>query len=319
MQKSNSKSIGNSAIISCIGSGLIGGGWAAYFLAQGRDVVAWDPAPDGEDRLRKLIDDAWPHLSAMGLAPDAAKERLRYASTLESAVKDVGFIQESAPEVLDVKQTLLAEIDAAAPTDTIIASSTSGFPVTLLQEKATYPERIVAGHPFNPSYLIPLVEVAGGKQTSPEIIDNTVAFYEGLGKTVIRLNREVTGFVANRLQEAIWREASHMVAADEATVEEIDAAIVNGPGLRWAIYGPCMTYHLAVRNGGMEVLLERLSDGRADAYTRASMPDITDELKQKLIEGCKSEQGKRSTNDLIIERDQKLVTILKALQENARR
>lgn len=299
-----------SLTITCIAGGLIGGGWAAYFLSQGHNVIAWDPADDGESRLRAQVVEAWPHLERLGLAEGASPDRLTYTNDLNAAVKNADFIQESAPEILSLKQDLMAEIDAAAPLDCIIASSTSGLLMTEMQAKTTHPARFVVGHPFNPVYLMPLVEVVGGKNTAPAVVDRAAALYERMGKVVIKMDREVTGFVANRLQEAIFREAAHMIAASEATPEEIDTAIVNGPGIRWALHGPCMTYHLAVRNGGIGELLERLKGGRSDGYARATMPKITPDLKTRLVEGCAAMQGDRSVEELIHERNLKLIDIL---------
>ena len=202
--------------VACIGAGVIGGGWAAHFLARGYDVVAWDPAPDGAARLRELVATAWPALEALGVAAGASRGRLSVAPTLEAAVADAEFVQESAPERLGLKRELLTAIDRAAPPAVVIGSSTSGFAMSEMQPDAPGAARMVVGHPFNPPYLIPLVEVVGGARTDPEAVAWAAAFYRAAGKYALELERELPGFIANRLQDAMWREALHMVAAGEA-------------------------------------------------------------------------------------------------------
>jgi carnitine 3-dehydrogenase len=300
--------------VACIGAGVIGGGWAAHFLARGYDVVAWDPAPDAQARLRDLIATAWPALEALGLAADASPDRLRIASTLQAALAGAGFIQESAPERLDLKRELLAAIDRAAPPEVVIGSSTSGFSMSAMQPAAPGAARMVVGHPFNPPYLIPLVEVVGGDRTDPEAVAWALAFYRAAGKYALELARELPGFIANRLQDAMWREALHMVAAGEATVAQIDAAITTGPGLRWPIMGPCLTFHLAGGAGGMAHMLDHFGPALEEPWTRLQAPPLTRELRDRMVDGCAAEAAGRSIDDLVRERDAKLVAILKALE-----
>ncbi len=300
--------------IACIGTGVIGGGWAAHFLARGYDVTAWDPSPGWADRLHRLIETAWPALSALGLAGGASPEKLHIADSLVDAVAGADVVQESAPERLELKRQLLAEIDTAAPVGTVICSSTSGFGMTDMQTDCTQPERTVVGHPFNPPYLIPLVEVVGGRATDPEVVDWAAAFYTAAGKQVIRMDHELPGFIANRLQEAIWREALHMVAMGEATVEEIDAAITAGPGLRWAIMGPCLTFHLAGGEGGMAHMLDHFGPSLHEPWTRLAAPPLDETLRSRMVAGCEREAAGRSIRDLIHERDASLVAILNALR-----
>jgi carnitine 3-dehydrogenase len=299
--------------VACIGAGVIGGGWAAHFLARGYDVVAWDPAPDGAARLRELVATAWPALEALGLAAGAAQGRLSIAPSLEAAVADAEFVQESAPERLELKRELLAAIDRAAPAAVVIGSSTSGFAMTEMQPDAPGAGRMVVGHPFNPPYLIPLVEVVGGERTDPAAVAWAAAFYRAAGKHALILERELPGFIANRLQDAMWREALHMVAAGEATVEQIDAAITTGPGLRWPIMGPCLTFHLAGGPGGMAHMLDHFGPALDEPWTRLKAPPLTRELRDRMVEGCAAEAAGRSIADLVRERDAKLVAILKAL------
>ena len=299
--------------VACIGAGVIGGGWAAHFLARGYDVVAWDPAPDGETRLRELVRAAWPALEALGLAETAAPDRLSFAPTLAAAVGDAEFVQESAPERLDLKRELLAALDRAAPPEVVIGSSTSGFAMTEMQPDTAGAGRMVVGHPFNPPYLIPLVEVVGGARTDPEAVAWAAAFYRAAGKHALEMARELPGFIANRLQDAMWREALHMVAAGEATVAQIDAAITAGPGLRWPIMGPCLTFHLAGGPGGMAHMLDHFGPALEEPWTRLAAPPLTAELRARMVEGCAAEAAGRTIADLVRERDAKLVAILRAL------
>ena len=299
--------------ITCVGAGVIGGGWAAYFLARGYRVVAWDPAPDAEARLRHVVDAAWPALTELGLAPGASVDNLRYEPDLAAAVRHTDFVQESAPEDLDLKVRLLADLDAATPDHVVISSSTSGFGMSEMQVKCEHPGRTVVAHPFNPPYLIPLVEVVGGDSTDPEVVAWTADFFRHAGKSVIEMDREVPGFIANRLQEALWREALHMVAAGQATVEQIDASIVDGPGLRWALQGPMLTFHLAGGQGGMAHMLDHFGPSLLSPWTRLVAAELTPELRDAVVEGCDREAAGRSVDELVAERDRGVVQILKLL------
>jgi carnitine 3-dehydrogenase len=304
--------------VAIIGTGVIGSGWAAHFLAQGLAVTAYDPAPGAEERLRNAVAAAWPALTRLGLKDGADPARLVFADSLESAVSQAQFIQESAPERLPLKQSLLAEIDAAAPLEAVISSSTSGFAATDLQAECRHPERVVVGHPFNPPYLIPLVEVVGGEKTAVEVVDWTMDFYTAVGKRPLRLSRELPGFVANRLQEALWREALHMVNEGMATVSEIDAAIVDGPGLRWAIMGPLLIFHLAGGEGGMGHMLDHFDPNEFATWSKLLAPQITADLRQKMVDGCLEEANDRTIAQLERERDACLVAVLEAVK-NCRR
>jgi carnitine 3-dehydrogenase len=296
--------------VAVIGTGVIGGGWAAHFLRLGLDVQAWDPAPGAEERLHDLVARAWDALGPLGRVDGADPARLGFAPTLAAALDGVALVQESTPEQLDAKVATLAAIDALADPDVVIASSTSGFAMTDLQRGCRHPERCVVAHPFNPPYLIPLVEIVGGAQTDPAVVDWAVAFYAAAGKRPLRLTRELPGFVGNRLQEALWREALHMVAAGEATVEEIDASITYGPGLRWAQMGPCLTFHLAGGPGGMAHMLDHFGPALLEPWTRLAAPPLTPELRDRMVEGCLDEADGRSISELERERDAFLVELL---------
>ncbi|WP_262371252.1 3-hydroxyacyl-CoA dehydrogenase NAD-binding domain-containing protein, partial [Streptomyces sp. WAC01526] len=298
--------------IACIGAGVIGGGWVAHFLARGYDVTAWDPAADAEDKLRRLVAAAWPALEQIGLAEGAAQDRLTIAPTLAEAVADADFVQESAPEKLELKRSLLAELAAATRPGVVIASSTSGYPMTDMQTAAEDAGRLVVGHPFNPPYLIPLVEVVGGEQTDPESVAWASRFYDVAGKSVITMDRELPGFIANRLQEALWREALHMVANGEASVEDIDASITEGPGLRWAFMGPCLTFALAGGEGGMAHMLDHFGPSLKSPWTRLEAPELDRELRDAMVDGCREAAGDRTYADLVAARDQGVIDVLRA-------
>jgi carnitine 3-dehydrogenase len=299
--------------VTCVGAGVIGGGWAAHFLARGYRVVAWDPAPDAEPRLRHLVEQAWPALVELGLSPGASPDHLTVVPDLAAAVAETHLVQESAPEDLALKRQLLADIDAVAAPEVVIASSTSGFAMSEMQTGCRHPERTVVAHPFNPPYLMPLVEVVGGQGTDPGTVDWAAAFYTAAGKSVITMEREVPGFVANRLQEALWREALHMVAAGEATVEQIDRSITDGPGLRWAVQGPCLTFHLAGGQGGMGHMLDHFGPSLLAPWTRLVSTELTPELRRAMVDGCEREADGRSVDDLVRERDRGLIALLRAL------
>ncbi|MYU16766.1 L-carnitine dehydrogenase, partial [Streptomyces sp. SID8361] len=284
----------------------------AHFLARGYDVTAWDPAPDAEEKLRRLVDAAWPALERIGLADGASPDRLTVAATAEEAVADAQFVQESAPEKLELKRSLLARLDAAAPAGVVIASSTSGYPMTDMQTEAADPGRLVVGHPFNPPYLIPLVEVVGGKQTDAAAVEWASRFYKVAGKSVITMERELPGFIANRLQEALWREALHMVANGEATVKEIDDSITEGPGLRWAFMGPCLTFALAGGEGGMGHMLDHFGPSLKSPWTRLEAPELDDTLRAAMVDGCDEAAGGRTIAQLVAERDQGVIDVLRA-------
>ncbi|MCF6524688.1 3-hydroxyacyl-CoA dehydrogenase NAD-binding domain-containing protein [Streptomyces sp. JJ36] len=298
--------------VACVGAGVIGGGWVAHYLARGYRVTAWDPAADAAARLRRLVDAAWPALEQLGLAEDASPDRLTFAGSLAEAVAGAEFVQESAPEDLALKRELLAELDATTPPGVVIASSTSGFPMTEMQTAAAGPGRLVVGHPFNPPYLVPLVEVAGGERTDPAAVTWASRFYEAAGKSVVTLDRELPGFLANRLQEALWREALHMVANGEATVRDIDASITEGPGLRWAFMGPCLTFALAGGEGGMAHMLDHFGPSLRSPWTRLEAPPLDDGLRAALVDGCAEAADGRTHAQLVAERDQGVIDVLRA-------
>ena len=263
--------------------------------------------------MRGFGETAWSALETLGLSTDADPTRLIYAAGPAAACEGADFVQESAPERLEVKRELYPEIEAGAPPETVLASSTSGLLISDIQQGAKHPERFVLGHPFNPPHLIPLVEVLGGRETAPEAIDWALAFYAAIGKAPIRIAREVPGHVANRLQAAMWREAVHLVAEGIATAEDVDTAISQGPGLRWALMGPHRTFHLAGGPGGMENFLEHLGPATESWWADLGTPQLTPEVKRKLIESVEAENAGRCVAELAAERDRRLLALLAAL------
>jgi carnitine 3-dehydrogenase len=303
--------------VGIVGAGVIGGGWALHYLRTGFDVDVYDPSAAAHADLLRMVQASWPLLDRMGLREGASPDRLTFHDTLAAAVADADLVQENAPEDEPVKRRVLADVDRAARPGVVIASSTSGFAMTMLQADCEHPERCVVGHPFNPPYLIPVVEVVGGSRTDPAAVDWLVRFYAGTGKRPLRLSRELPGFVGNRLQEAMWREALHMVAAGEATVAEIDASIAFGPGLRWAQMGPCLTFHLAGGSGGMAHMLDHFGAALEEPWTRLQAPPLTPELRDRMIEGCLREADGRSVAELERLRDGFLVELLKLVDRYA--
>lgn len=300
--------------VAVVGTGLIGSGWAALFLARGLDVVACDPAAGASERLERAIDNAWPALERQGLAANAARSRLRFEPALEAAVGSADFVQENAPEDEAVKTALLATIDACAPADVVVASSSSGLLPTRIQAQCAHPERVVIGHPFNPVYILPLVEVLGGERTSIEAVEIATAFYASLGKHPLRVRKEVEGYVSDRLQEALWREALHMVKEGVATTAEIDAAIIHGPGLRLALMGPCLTFHLAGGEEGMAHMLEQFGPALELPWTKLAAPELTEDLRRRMVEGTAAQAEGTSVAELERLRDDVLLDFLDVLE-----
>jgi carnitine 3-dehydrogenase len=299
--------------IGIVGTGVIGAGWVARCLAHGLDVVAWDPAANAEAQLRAKVENAWPALQRTGLTAGADAARLRFVADVEAAVRDADFIQESAPEVEDLKRTLLARVDAAARPDVVIASSSSGLLPTRFSVECRHPERVLVGHPFNPVYLLPLVEVVGGEATGDAAKDLAVAFYRRIGMRPLRVRTDIPGYIADRLLEALWREILHMVAEGVATTAELDDAIRFGPGLRWSFMGTCQIYHLAGGEAGMRHMLEQFGPALKLPWTKLVAPELTDELIDRMVEGTLQQAGGRSISALERYRDDALISVMDAL------
>ncbi len=301
--------------VASLGGGPIGAGWAAHFLARGYEVRAYIHSMDEEGRFQTIVDGAWRSLEALGLAPGASRERLTLSSDLAAVVGESEFVQESAPERLEIKQALYHTLGDLVPTDVVIASSTSGLTMTEIQADCTTPERTVVGHPFNPPYLLPLVEIVGGAKTSPDAVAWARDFYAAAGKVPLVMKKEVPGFVATRLQEALWREALHMVANGEATPQDIDTALINGPAPRMAYQGQCMAFHVACGEGGMATNLDQFGPALKLPWTRLEAPELTQDLRDRMVEGCNEMAAGRSFEDMAEERDRAIVAVMRALAE----
>jgi len=294
--------------VGLIGTGTIGSGWAAHFLACGLDVIATDPSPQAEKRLRFAIDSAWPSLEKLGLADGASPDHLSFTTSIEEALSKADFIQESTPENEGIKDQVIAAASEVARPDVVIASSTSGIVPTRLQAHCKNPERMIVGHPFNPVYLIPLVEVVGGKQTAPETINWAMEFYKHWGKSPLHCRHEILGHLANRLQNALSNEAMHLFAEGIATPSELDAALTAGPGLRWALIGPFLTGHLAAGEAGLRDVL----DGKFGSnFSKLESPGLSEEMIDGILTDTQSQVAEHSLKEIEKMRDEFLVGLLK--------
>lgn len=301
--------------VGIVGTGVIGAAWAARFLAHGLDVVAWDPAPNGEEQLRSKIDNAWPALTKVGLFPGADRSRARFVSSLEELAQSADFIQEAAPERMELKQDLYRDLDRMTAADVILASSTSGFMPSDLQAKCEVrPERLVIGHPFNPVYLLPLVEVVPGKAQDEAVMDAACEFYRTVGMYALRVRKEVDGHISDRLQEALWRENLHIINDGIASPKELDDAIIYGPGLRWAFMGVNKTFTLAGGDQGMKHFFQQFGPALELPWTHLKAPALTDELVDTMVEGCEPLLEGKTIQEMEQLRDDCLIDIMRALR-----
>jgi carnitine 3-dehydrogenase len=296
--------------VAVVGTGLIGASWTAYFLGSGLAVRAFDPAPGFVDSLVGFVERAWPSLVAQGLGKVPWQGRLYTAKSLADAVEGADWVQESGPENVALKRELFAQMDAAAPPEAVLASSSTALMPSQIQERVKGAHRTLVGHPFNPPHLVPLVEVVGGQRTAPETIARAMKFYESIGKVPVHIRQELPGHLANRLQAALYREAVHLVTSGAATVEDVDKAVSAGPGMRLAIMGPHLTYHLAGGPGGIADYLEKLGPSQEARWAALGSPALTPETKQALIEGMEKAVKGRTVEELESERDRLLLGIL---------
>src|SRR3954467_8792955 len=298
--------------IAIVGTGVIGASWAAQYLARGFDVVATDPAPNAEANLRKYVDEAWPDLTDIGLSKGASRDRLSFTTNMKQALSQADLVQENGPERPDFKMKLYAEMDEVTPVDSLLASSSSGITPSVIQSKCRHPERVVIGHPFNPPHIIPLVEVVGGSKTSPEAVQQAISFYASIGKKPIHLKKELPGHVGNRLQAALYKEIMYLIQHDVLSVEDADVAVSYGPGPRWGVMGPSLQWHLGGGAGGIKHFMEHLMDPLAAMIKTLGTPDITPELKQKIVEGVLREAGNRSVDELAHEENELIIGLLRS-------
>jgi 3-hydroxyacyl-CoA dehydrogenase len=305
---SNNKPIRRIAII---GTGVIGASWASLFLAKGLQVVATDIAPNAEATLRKFVENAWPALKRLGLSAGASQSNLKFTAALEQAVGGVDLVQENGPERIDFKKKLYGQLDELLAPDVIIASSSSGLTMSEIQlGAASHPERCVIAHPFNPPHLIPLVEIVGGTKTSEATIRRAVGFYTSIGQRTVRLNKEMPGHVANRLQAALAREVYHLVAEGVVSAADVDAALCWGPGLRWGIMGNMMLNHLGGGQGGIEHFFQQFTGPMTAWWKVLGQPVLTPEVQKTLIDSVHAEVGSRSIADLAAQRDETLLGLI---------
>jgi carnitine 3-dehydrogenase len=301
--------------IGLIGTGSVGSGWAAIYIARGYEVVACDPAPDAEPRLHAFIADTWDALQRIGFATEKRMPdgKLTFARNAGAVAAASDFVQENAPENLALKQQVYAEIEDAAPPTLVIGSSTGGIPPTQLQAKMHHPERLIVCHPFNPPHLMPLIEVIGGEKTAPEVVDWALRFFTALGKKPVRVDKEVTAFLTNRLQFALLREAVHCVAEGIASPQAIEDAMRYGLGPRWAVMGALTTLTLAGGEGGMPHVLT-IAPELQKWMDACGTPKLTDpDVQKKLIAAAEDITGGRPLSELMAWRNERLVDLLRAV------
>ena len=302
--------------VGLLGGGVIGAGWAARFVLAGCDVRVYDPDPRAERLVDEVLAGARTAVRSLVDAPLPDEGSWTVVGSVAEAVDGVDFVQESAPEREDLKRSLLAAADAVAAADVVLASSTSGLLPSRLQADLTRPGRMVVGHPFNPVYLLPLVEVCPGAATSAATVERAAAVYAGVGMRPLVLRREVDGFVADRLLEALWREALWLVQDGVATVEEIDDAIRFGAGLRWASMGTMLTYRIAGGEGGMRHFMAQFGPALQWPWTHLTdVPELSDTLLDRIAEQSDAQAGGASVRDLERLRDRCLVAVLRALRD----
>ncbi len=293
-----------------LGAGVIGASWTALFLAAGMDVNVYDPSPSVKEDVEAYVADAWPTLVKLGLAVDGRKGALNFFDNAGEAVIGVQFVQENVPERLEIKHAVYAEIEPHLEADAIVSSSASGIMVKEMQEGWQDPSRFILGHPFNPPHLIPLVELLANDKTADGVLEIAEEFYAKVGKTTIRVNKEVPGHVANRLQAALWREAIYLVNEGVASVEDVDKAVWAGPGLRWAAMGPTMLFHLGAGEGGLSSFCERYTDSFNRWWDSLGDLRLNPEIAEKLCQGVNAEAAGQDVGQLSAERDELISSML---------
>jgi 3-hydroxyacyl-CoA dehydrogenase len=297
--------------IAIVGTGVIGASWAAYYLSRGFEVVATDPGPQAEANLRKYVDEAWPLLTEVGLSPGAERKRLTFSPDMARALAGADWVQENAPERPDFKIKLFAQIDEATPPNAVIASSSSGITMDVIQSGCKRPERCVIGHPFNPPHVIPLVEVVGGAKTSEATIERAMAFYANIGKKPVRLHKALAGHVANRLQAALYKEVLYLVQQGVLSVADADVAVCYGPGIRWGVMGPSLQWHVGGGQGGIQHFMEHLMDPLAAMMKTLGTPEVTPQLKKTVVDAVLKEAAGSPVEQLAREENAVLIGLLK--------
>ncbi|MAD28188.1 MAG: 3-hydroxybutyryl-CoA dehydrogenase [Woeseiaceae bacterium] len=301
--------------IAIIGTGVIGTGWCARLIANGHKVKAWDPAKNFGDRLQSEMKRLWPILKKSGMTEGASILNLSICPTLAEACVEADLIQESVPEDIEIKKTIHHEIDSVSKENALIVSSSSGLLPSEIQSDLSHPERFVIGHPFNPVYILPLVEIVGGSKTSTKTIKDVKDFYKSMGMYPLEVRKEIEGYLSDRLQEAQWREILHLVKDGVANTQELDDAIIYGPGLRWAMMGTCLTFHLAGGDAGMRHMLEQFGPALKLPWTKLEAPELTEDLIERLVEGTQLQAGDKTIDELGELRDSCLIEIIQALKK----
>jgi 3-hydroxyacyl-CoA dehydrogenase len=304
--------------IAIIGTGVIGASWTTLFLAKGLQVVATDIAPNAEAALRQFVETAWPALKRLGLSSGASQSNLTFTADLAQALAGADLVQENGPERIDFKQKLYGQLDELLPPDVVIASSSSGLTMSEIQKgAASHPERCVIAHPFNPPH-IPLVEIVGGAKTSEATIGRAAEFYTSIGQRTVRVNKEMPGHVANRLQAALAREVYYLVAEGVVSAADVDTALCWGPGLRWGVMGNMMLNHLGGGPGGIEHFFQQFTGPMTAWWKTLGSPVLTPEVQKKLIDSVHAEVGSRSIDELAAERDEILLGLIELRTKGAK-
>jgi carnitine 3-dehydrogenase len=298
------------------GTGLIGAGWAARLLIRGYDVIAYDVVPEAEAKLRAAIDVAWPSMIRLLNTPKVKKGKLSFTTDLKEMASKADFIHEAAPEREALKIKLFKDLDALSRPDVIIASSSSGFLPSRLQSECAHPERVIIAHPFNPVYLLPLVETVPGDKTSSDAMDRAGRYFESVGMHVLRLKKEIDGYICDRLQEALWREALHILDKDIGTTADIDDSIVYSAGMRWAFMGSFLTYHAAGGPGGMRAFISQFDPTLDLPWTDLKYPKWNDKLEKRLVEGCEAQADGLTVAQIEAKRNDVLVDMMHLFKQH---
>jgi carnitine 3-dehydrogenase len=296
--------------VAIVGTGVIGASWSAYYLSRGFDVAATDPAPNAEANLRKYVDNAWPALAKAGFPAGASRDRLTFTESLKRAVAEADFVQENAPERPDLKVKLFADMDQAAPPDSILASSSSSITMDVIQSGCKHPGRCVIAHADNPPHIVPLVEVVGGAKTSEAVIERAMSFYASIGRRPIRLRKALPGHAVNRMQAALYKEMLFLIQQGVLDVADADIAVCYGPGLRWGVMGQSLQWHLAGGAGGIQHFMEHLMGGLQGLMEGLQMPNVTPALKQTVVDGVLKESRGRSVEELANEENDVILGLL---------
>lgn len=303
--------------VAIIGAGVIGAAWAARWMLCGSDALVYDPGPETERIVSEVAENARHSWERMGLA-SAREGSLTITQSIEEAADEVALVQESVPEDVTLKKQVLKQIEKAAPKSALIASSTSGLLPSELQEDMKYPERFLVGHPFNPVYLLPMVEVVAGKKTSPSSVSSAMHLYQTVGMKPLEVRVEIDAFIADRLLEAVWREALWLVNDGVATTAEIDDVIRFGFGLRWAQMGLFENYRIAGGEGGMKHFIQQFGPSLDWPWSKLTdTPDLSDQLVERIGSQSDSQSGHLTVRELERIRDNNLVDILLALEGNS--